>query len=137
MPSQRRGDLFRHLAVFRLLAVASVVAQIVGLFSFGYMMYDIFMLPATLIEQAGGDTARVQQYVLETALSYGAWIASGVIGAILTWLLILKDGYRATWFLATSRVIAWIWMPLFPIGTGLGLLVLRARAAAVTDTGSG
>lgn len=123
--------------MYRLLAVASVVAQVIGLLSFGFMMYDIFTLPPALTEQIGGDTVRDQQYVLETVLSYLAWVTAGIVGAIVAWLLILKNRYRAPWYLRTSRVIAWSWMLLFPIGTGLGVLVLRARAAAITDTANG
>jgi len=101
------------------------------------MIYDLLTLPQSLIEHADGDSARVQQFIIETVLSYRLWIGVGFVGAIVTWLLILKNGYRAQWYLKTSRVIAWIWMPQIPIGTALGVLVLSARAAALVDTSHG
>jgi len=119
--------------VFRVLAVVSLLAQVTGLLSLAFFVYDLATLPHELIEQAAGDTTLIQQFILETVLSYRSWIGAGVVGAIVAWLLILKEGCRASWFLATSRVLAWSWMPLAPVGTILGVLVLSARSAAIAD----
>jgi len=74
-----------------LLATASLVAQVVGLLALGFMMYDVFTLPDTLVAQAAGDTATFRQYILEAVVSYGPWIALGIAGAITMWLLMRRN----------------------------------------------
>lgn len=120
--------------MYPFLATASLLAQVVGLFSLGYLCFDLMTLPDALIEPAAGDEALVRQYIAETVVSYGAWLGAGLLGGVTAWLLILKDGYRAGWFLTTSRVLAWLWMPLIPPGTLLGVLILSARAAAFEES---
>jgi len=120
-------------AIKTALAGASLITQVVGLLSIGFMVFDLATLPETLMAQAADDTALVNQYVFETVASYGAWVGAGVAGAIVAWLLILKGKYMTAWFLKVSRVLAWSWLPLIPVGTLVGVLVLSARAAAIAD----
>ena len=120
-------------AIKTALAGASVITQVVGLLSIGFMVFDLATLPESLMAQAADDTAPVNHYVFETVLSYGAWIGAGLAAAIVAWLLILKGKYTACWFLRVSRVLAWSWLPLVPVGTLVGVLVLRARAVAIAD----
>jgi len=115
------------------LAIASVITQVAGLLSIGFMVFDLATLPESLMAQAADDSALVNQYLYETVVSYAAWVGAGVVAAIVAWLLILKGEYRVTWFLRTSRVLAWSWMPFIPVGTIVGVLVLSARAAAIAD----
>lgn len=117
------------------LAGASVAAQVVGLLSIGFMVFDLATLPESLMTQAA-DTAAVNQYIYETVVSYGAWVGAGMVAAIVAWLLILKGEYTAGWFLRVSRVLAWSWLPLIPAGTIVGVLVLSARAAATAEAES-
>ena len=123
-------------AIKTTLAGASVITQIVGLLSIGFMVFDLATLPESLMAQAADDTALVDQYVFETVASYGAWIGAGLAAALVAWLLILRGKYTASWFLRVSRVLAWSWLPLVPVGTLVGVLVLRARAAAIADVES-
>ena len=123
-------------AIKTTLAGASLITQIVGLLSIGFMVFDLATLPESLMAQAPDDTALVNQYVFETVASYGAWIGAGLAAALVAWLLILRGKYTASWFLRVSRVLAWSWLPLVPVGTLVGVLVLRARAAAIADVES-
>ena len=123
-------------AIKTTLAGASVITQIVGLLRIGFMVFDLATLPESLMAQAADDTALVDQYVFETVASYGAWIGAGLAAALVAWLLILRGKYTASWFLRVSRVLAWSWLPLVPVGTLVGVLVLRARAAAIADVES-
>ena len=123
-------------AIKTTLAGASLITQIVGLLSIGFMVFDLATLPESLMAQAADDTALVNQYVFETVASYGAWIGAGLAAALVAWLLILRGKYTASWFLRVSRVLAWSWLPLVPVGTLVGVLVLRARAAAIADVES-
>ena len=123
-------------AIKTALAGASVAAQLVGLLSIGFMVFDLATLPESLMAQAADNTALANQYVYETVASYGAWVGAGMVAAIVAWLLILRGKYTAAWFLRVSRVLAWSWLPLIPVGTTVGVLVLRARSAAIADAES-
>lgn len=115
------------------LAGISVLAQIVGLLSVAFLIFDLATLPESLIEQGAGNNELISKYFLETVASYTAWLGVGIFAALVAWMLILKDKCRDAWFLRSSRVLAWSWMPLIPIGTLVGVLVLSARAAAIAD----
>jgi len=119
--------------IVRGLAGATLVAQIIGLLSLVFLVFDLATLPRSLVEQGASDNALINQYIYETVASYGAWLGAGMAAAIVTWLLILKRKYTASWFLRVSRVLAWSWLPLIPVGTIVGALVLSARAAAIAD----
>ena len=123
-------------AIKTALAGASVAAQLVGLLGIGFMVFDLATLPESLMAQAADNTALANQYVYETVASYGAWVGAGMVAAIVAWLLILRGKYTAAWFLRVSRVLAWSWLPLIPVGTTVGVLVLRARSAAIADAES-
>ena len=118
------------------LAGASVATQLVGLISVGFLVFDLATLPESLLAQAADGTALVDPYIYETVASYGAWFGAGMVAAMVAWLLILKGKYTAPWFLRVSRVLAWSWLPLIPVGTIVGVLVLSARAAAIADAES-
>ena len=120
-------------AIKTALAGASLITQVVGLLSMGFMVFDLATLPETLMAQAADDTALINRYVLETVASYGAWVGAGLAAAFVAWLLIVKGKYKDVWFLRISRVLAWSWLPLIPVGTIAGVLVLSARAAAIAD----
>ncbi len=113
------------------IAAISVGAQVVGLACIAFMLFEFYASIDKLIEIAAGDKAVLKRLVLETVASYGPYIGIGIIGAISTWLLILKGRYRTAWYLKTTRVLAWMWMAFIPVGTALGVLVLSARSAAI------
>ena len=83
-------------------AAVSIIAQLAGFLALGWMFYDLFTLPEALLESAGGDTELLQQYIVETVVSYQPGIGIGALGAIATWLLILKGRFHASWFLKNS-----------------------------------
>lgn len=95
------------------------------------MLFEFYTSVEILIEIAAGDRAVLKRLILETIASYSFYIGAGIIAAILALLLILKGQYRATWYLRTSRVLAWIWLPFVPVGTLLGALVLSACSADI------
>ncbi len=113
-----------------MLAIICVLAQVLGLSSIGFMLFDLFTFPDELVAGAG-DAKALTPFIEETIASYRPYFGTGVVGAIAAWLLILKGRYWADWFLKTSRIISWIWMPVVPVGTVLGILVLSARSVAI------
>ncbi len=117
----------------QLVAAASVLAQLVGLVAVYWMLFEFFTLPAELMQQFTSDTESTQRYLVETIDSWQPWPFVGLVGAVLGGFLIFNGGCRDAWFLAVSRVLAWIWLPLIPVGTVIGALVLSAGAKAIRE----
>ena len=115
----------------RLIAAICVVAQLVGLVAIYWMFFEFFTLPDELAEQFMADNESAQHYIFETIDSWQPWPFVGFVSAVVGWLLILNGRCRDAWFLGTSRVLAWIWLPVIPVGTVIGALVLSARAKAI------
>ena len=114
-------------------AAVSIIAQLVGFVAIFWILFEFFTLPDELRQQFFASTETTRRYVVETVDSWQPWPAVGLVGVIVGWLLIMKAWCRDPWFLATSRVLAWIWLVIFPIGTVMGALVLSARARAIRD----
>jgi len=112
-------------------AALCILAQAIGLLAFGWMMFEFMTLPAELLEQIVADREFAKSFVAETLESYRLWAFYGIVAAIGAWALIARGWYRASWFLASSRVLAFLWLPLVPVGTLLGLLILRARSRTI------
>ncbi|MEM6817415.1 MAG: hypothetical protein AAF578_01380 [Pseudomonadota bacterium] len=51
----------------------------------------------------------------------------GVVGVFLAWLVLRNKNDRPSWFLPVSTFFAWTWMVFIPIGTVIGVLMLRWR----------
>ena len=122
-------------AVKPIFAGASVAAQVVWFVGFCFLAWDLLSLPDAIFPGQDVSAEDLVPYVAETIHSYRFIVGVGIIGALAAWLLILKGRYRAPWFLSVSRVIGWLWMPLVPVGTALGVLLLSARTAAISPRG--
>lgn len=113
-----------------ILAAVAIAAQFVAFVGFAYMLFDIVVLPDVLFPGQSATAAELTPYVLDTIVSYWAFIAVGALGALVTWLLILQGQYLARWFLTAAHILGWLWMPLLPIGTILGTAILTSRSRA-------
>ncbi len=97
------------------------------------MLSDIVILPEVLFPGRSATVTELAPYALDTVVSYWAFIVVGTLGALATWLLIVKGQYLASWFLTTARILGWLWIPLVPLGTVLGILILRSRSRATRE----
>jgi len=116
-----------------LVAAVSIAAQLAGLVAIYWMCFEFFTLPDELLRQFTANTEATQRYLVETFSSWQPWPFLGFVGALVSWLLILNGRCRDAWFLAISRVLAWIWLPVIPVGTLIGALVLIARTKAIRE----
>ncbi len=73
--------------MYRVIAALCLVALSTGLLALGFLVYDLLTLPDALIENAAGDSGLLRQYLVETAVSYGPWLAIGLVGVIGVWML--------------------------------------------------
>ena len=60
-----------------------------------------------------------------TDLLIGAVI--GLAGVLMAWLVLRNRENRPSWFLPVSTFFAWMWMIFIPIGTVIGVLMLKWR----------
>ena len=120
----------------RLIAAICVAAQLVGLVAIYWMFFEFFTLPDELLQQFTADTETTRQFIVETIESWQPWPFVGFVSAVVGWLLILNGRCRDAWFLAVSRVLAWLWLPLIPVGTVIGALILISRAKAIRERAS-
>lgn len=119
-----------------LIAAASIAGQFAGLVAIYWMVFEFFTLPEELLRQFTADTETTRRYMVETFASWQPWPFVGLVGAVVAWLLILNGRCRDTWFLTASFVLACIWLPLIPVGTIIGALILFARAKAIREQAS-
>jgi hypothetical protein len=49
----------------------------------------------------------------------------GFVGVFLAWLVLRDKKGRPSWFLPVSTFFAWAWMVFIPIGTVIGVFMLR------------
>lgn len=73
--------------MYRLIAALCLVALSIGLLALGFLVYDLLTLPDALIESAAGESGLPRKYIVETAVSYGPWLAIGLAGVIGVWIL--------------------------------------------------
>ena len=121
----------------RAIAFIAVAAQLVGLVATYWMFFEFFTLPEELVQQFTADTETARQFLAETFASWQPWPFVGLVSAVVSWLLVLNGRCRDTWFLTASLVLACLWLPLIPVGTVIGALMLIARAKAIRDQTDG
>ena len=117
----------------KFVAAISIVAQFMGIIAIYWMLFEFFTLPEELLRQFTADADSIRRYVVETFASWQPFPFVGLVGAVLGWLLIWNGRCRDAWFLTASLPLACLWLPLIPVGTVIGTLVLLARARAIRE----
>ena len=74
----------------RLIAAICPAAQLVGLVTICWMLFEFFTLPEELLRQFTADNESTQRYLAETLASWQPWPFVGLVGAVVGWLLILS-----------------------------------------------
>ena len=119
-------------------AVASVLAQVacflaiaVSLIDTGVFIKEMLDISADLIGSGDEDVlrARFSAYWDEKYISYRPYVGIGVLGGISSWIVLRYLNFRDEWFLTATKILGWLWIPLIPIGTAVGILILSGRPA--------
>lgn len=116
-----------------LVAAFSLAAQLIFFVGLGFLAFDLASLVNIVAPQMEQDPSHLTQYIRETFESYGPTIGTGLLGAVATYAVYLKSAFRATWFLRGTKILAWLWLPLIPIGTLIGIVLLGASREEVED----
>lgn len=120
-----------------LLAASGLAAQIVFFVGIGFLLSDLYGLRNVVTSAMEDDPMLLAPFVEETVVSYNAVYVAGLLGALLIFVLITRARYHDSWFLWGTRISSWLWMPLIPIGTLIGVVLLRsARRAAEERRGA-
>ncbi|MGI9225459.1 MAG: hypothetical protein ACR2QX_13330 [Woeseiaceae bacterium] len=114
-----------------IIAAASLIAQATFFVGFVFLLVDLFNLTNIITPDMEEDSSLLVPYILETIASYQPLLGIGVIGAIVSYVIYFKKILRAPWYLTGTRVVGWLWLPVVPIGTVIGIVLLGARKAAI------
>lgn len=118
-------------------ALASLTAEVLFFVGLAFLVSDLWSLQYIITPAMEDDPLLLTPYIEETVASYGPVYGVGLLGAIANFVLISRIRFHARWFLNGSRFIAWLWMPLLPVGTLIGVVLLgSAREAAKQDAGA-
>ena len=117
-------------AVKAAFAVACVVAQVLFFIGILFLFSDLYGLRFLITPAIEQSPMLLAPYVKETVISYWPVYGIGLVGAIANFLLVSRFEYRAAWFLKVTRIISWFWIPLIPIGTLAGIILLGAARKA-------
>ena len=115
-----------------MLAAMALAGQVMFFVGLVFMFLDLFAIPDALFPGREFTAEEIAPFISETIASYGPLLGLGVAGAVVTWLLLIRGYYRAAWFLKASRVFAWLWVPLIPVGPVIGVLLLAAGRGPIT-----
>ena len=120
-----------RIIIKSLIAAASLIAQVVFFIGFGWMLVDMYSLVHVMTPAMEEDSSLLVPYIRETFDSYRRVLGIGIVGAVVSYLIYLKSDFRASWYLKGTRILGWLWLPLIPIGTLIGVVLLGARKAAI------
>lgn len=124
-------------AVKTVFAIACLVAELLFFIGIIFLISDLFGLRFVITPTMEDDLMLLAPYVRETLVSYAPVFCIGLLGVIANFVLVSRIEYRAAWFLKVTRVISWLWLPLIPIGTLVGIVLLRStRHAAKQGSGA-
>ena len=113
-----------------ILALASLTAEVLFFVGLVFLASDLWSLHYVVTPAMEDDPLLLTPYIEETVASYGPVYGIGLIGAIANFVLVSRAGFHARWFLKATRFIAWLWMPLLPIGTLIGVVLLGSAREA-------
>ena len=108
-------------------AYVCLAAQLLFFASLVAMLVEVFSLTVIAPDQPEPKVTDVQNQLAAIFDKYRKFFGIGVLGAIAHLIVLKKRAVREQWFLTFSRVFGWTWIPLIPIGTILGILMLGAR----------
>ncbi len=63
----------------------------------------------------------------EILVGLAVGVMIGLAGVVLAWRVLRDAEHRPKWFVGASAFFAWAWMVFIPIGTVVGILMLRWR----------
>lgn len=75
----------------------------------------------------GGDPKAMAGAVSQNIINLGFGTLIGLAGVFIAWRVLRNRDDRPGWFLPVSTFFAWAWMVFVPVGTVIGVLMLRWR----------
>ncbi len=108
-----------------LAAAASTILQLIYVLAlFGAIKPTIELIQNYSLYYAG-DPKMIAGAISSIAVFFLIGVAIGLVGVLLAWLVLRNKKNRPSWFLPVSTFFAWAWMVFVPIGTVVGVLILR------------
>ena len=120
-----------------IIAVAGLVAQVLFFVGLVFLLVDLNNLKYVMTPEMQEDSSLLVPYLRETLVSYYPVYGIGFIGAVVCYVVLYKKLIDRTWFVKSTRLLAWLWLPFVPVGTLVGIVLLGASKEAIeasTDT---
>lgn len=105
-----------------IIAAMGLVAQAAFFVGFGFLAADLLSLTYTIAPEMREGS--LVPFVEETIASYRAILWTGLISAAVHSVIYVRRLVRAPWFLAGTRVLAWLWLLLLPIGAVVAIVLI-------------
>lgn len=114
-------------------AVLCALAQGVFFLIIPVAVIQLFDVPDGLVETSGLNLKHLASHIAEVLSTYQPLTGAGIIGGVLSWVVMVHWQYRPIWFLKVTQVLGWAWILFIPIGWVLGTLILSGRIAAKAE----
>ena len=124
-----------RIDVKSVLAVASTAIQLIYVLSLlGAILSAVKLFQSESVISAG-DPKLMAGAISTIILDFLIGAVIGFVGVLMAWLVLREKEDRPSWFLPVSTYFAWAWIVFIPIGTVIGILMLRwGRTERTTDT---
>ena len=110
-----------------LIAVASSVLQLIYVLALLQAITSIIKYFQVQSLYGAGDPKLMAGAISTATIDFLLGALIGLIGVFLAWWVLRDKKQRPSWFLPISTFLAWTWMVFIPIGTIVGVMMLRWR----------
>jgi hypothetical protein len=118
------------------LAFASTVLQSVYVFGALNVLEALHNYQIMILFSSSGHNS-IEKKMADAFIQFVPFAVTGLLGVLLTWVLLRKLNYRPMWFLFVTRFFAVTWLVFLPIGTVLaGLMFFWVSASKNSVRGS-
>ena len=116
-----------------LVAAASTVLQLAYVLTLPEVATSVIKLIQVESLYSSGDPKMIAGAISTIIMDLLIGAAIGLVGVCLAWLVLRNRKERPSWFLPVSTFFAWMWMIFVPIGTVIGIFMLRWRRPEPAD----
>ena len=113
-------------------AVSTAIQLIYVLTLLGVITSVIKMFQAVMLN-GSGDPKMMAGAISTTIMDLLVGAVIGFVGVFLAWLVLRNKKDRPSWFLPVSTFFAWTWIIFVPIGTVIGIFMLRWRRPELAE----
>lgn len=105
--------------------IASTLLQSVYVYGLLELVVTILRFEHIQALYSAGDPKLMAGFISSTILELGITVLIGLVGVGLAWASIRKFDECPPWFLSITKFFGWAWIIFIPVGTVIGVWMLR------------